>query len=182
MQALAQERERAQREATQQAARQAEEQARQQFLSGRKFTMVRGKVDFPAQGRLVRRFGDADSNGNVSRGIYIATRIDGQVTAPVNGKIEFAGEFRTYGKLLILDVGEGYHVLLAGLDQLDARTGQYIKAGEPIGRMGKTPARRTLIGETLEQDAPILYVEFRSKGRAVDSSSWWIGNRKEARR
>ena len=182
MRAIAEERKRKTQEAAELAARQAEEQSRREFLSGRKFTKVRGKVDFPAQGHLVRRFGEKDSAGNASKGIYIATRSDGQVTAPVNGKIEFAGEFRSYGKLLILDVGEGYHVLLAGLEQLDAQTGQYIKAGEPIGRMGNASARRTLIGQAMEQDKPILYVEFRSKGRAVDSSSWWIGNRKEARR
>ena len=151
-------------------------------LVRRSFTSVRGKVDYPVQGKLLRRFGEKDDFGNDSKGIYIATRRQGQVTTPVSGRVEYAGDFRSYGKLLILDVGQEYHVLLAGLDQLTAKTGQDIQAGEPIGRMGNTAARGTLIGETLDIDKPILYIEFRIKGRAIDSSSWWIGNRKEARR
>ncbi|NNE21229.1 MAG: peptidoglycan DD-metalloendopeptidase family protein [Rhizobiales bacterium] len=146
------------------------------------FKSVRGKMDYPVQGRLLRRFGEKDDFGNDSKGIYIATRRQGQVTAPVAGRVEYAGDFRSYGKLLILDVGQGYHVLFAGLAQLSAQTGQDLQAGEPIGRMGNTSARGTLIGETLDINKPILYVEFRIKGQAIDSSSWWIGNRKEARR
>ncbi len=146
------------------------------------FKATRGQIEYPAQGRLIRRFGEKDSLGNISKGVYIATRRDGQVTAPAGGKVEYAGEFRSYGKLLILDVGQGYHILLAGLERLTAETGQFVKAGEPIGQMGNTSARGTLVGEELDFKKPILYVEFRVKGRAVDSSSWWIGNRKEARR
>lgn len=155
---------------------------KKQALVRRSFESVRGKVDYPVQGRLLRRYGDKDEFGNDSKGVYIATRRQGQVTAPVGGRVEFAGDFRSYGKLLILDVGQGYHVLFAGLEQLSAQTGQDIQAGEPIGRMGNMSARGTLIGDTLDIDKPILYVEFRIKGRAIDSSSWWIGNRKEARR
>ena len=148
----------------------------------RKFTSLRGHVEYPAQGRLIRRYGDQDGLGNRSKGVYIATRRKGQVTAPVGGKVEYAGDFRSYGKLLILDVGEGYHVLLAGLAMLTAETGQIVRAGEPIGRMGTSSARGTLIGRKLKSKKPVLYIEFRTSGRAVDSSSWWIGNRKEARR
>ncbi|MDH3741135.1 MAG: peptidoglycan DD-metalloendopeptidase family protein, partial [Hyphomicrobiales bacterium] len=155
---------------------------KKQRLARLSFKSVRGKMDYPVQGRLLRRFGEKDDFGNDSKGIYIATRRQGQVTAPVSGRVEYAGDFRSYGKLLILDVGQGYHVLFAGLEQLSAQTGQDLQAGEPIGRMGNTSARGTLIGETLDIDKPILYVEFRIKGRAIDSSSWWIGNRKEARR
>ena len=160
----------------------AAENERKARLAARPFKSVRGQVDYPVQGQLVRRFGDRDGFGNPSKGILIATRRLGQVTAPVSGKVEYAGEFRSYGILLILDVGQGYHVLMAGLDQLTAETGQIVEAGEPIGRMGTSSARGTLIGELLDSDKPVLYVEFRTNGRAVDSSSWWIGNRKEARR
>ena len=178
MKALARERKRKQAEELAKAA----ENERKARLAARPFKSVRGQVDYPVQGQLVRRFGDRDGFGNPSKGILIATRRLGQVTAPVSGKVEYAGEFRSYGILLILDVGQGYHVLMAGLDQLTAETGQIVKAGEPIGRMGTSSARGTLIGELLDSDKPVLYVEFRTNGRAVDSSSWWIGNRKEARR
>ena len=186
--ALAKERKR--REAREKAEEKAAAKAKAEIIKKRKkqrlarhsFKSVRGKVDYPVQGRLLRRYGDKDDFGNDAKGIYIATRRQGQVTAPVSGRVEYAGDFRSYGKLLILDVGQGYHVLFAGLEQLSARTGQDLQTGEPIGRMGNTAARGTLIGETLDIDKPILYVEFRIKGRAIDSSPWWIGNRKEARR
>jgi len=178
MKALAKERKRKREEEAAKAA----ERERKQRMAALDFKGDRGRMEYPAQGRLIRRFGDKDGLGNVSKGIYIATRADGQVTAPAGGKVEYAGDFRSYGKLLILDVGQGYHILLAGLETLTADTGRYVKAGEPIGQMGKTSARGTLIGNSLETDEPILYVEFRVKGRAVDSSPWWIANRKEARR
>ncbi len=146
------------------------------------FSRLRGEIEYPVNGRLVRSFGAKDRHGKPAMGIYIATRSQGQVTSPASGRVEYAGDFRSYGKLLILDVGEGYHVVLAGLQSLAAKTGHSVRAGEPIGRMGRTSARGTLIGESLESDEPILYVEFRVDGRAVDSSPWWIANRKEARR
>jgi septal ring factor EnvC (AmiA/AmiB activator) len=145
------------------------------------FAGSRGRLDYPAQGQVVRGFADADGFGGASKGMFIATRPEAQVVAPAAGRVEFAGEFRSYGQLLILDVGGGYHVLLAGLGALAAATGQTIRAGEPLGTMGKEPARSTLIGDLLEDRRPILYVEFRQNGGAIDPSPWWIGARREAR-
>jgi murein hydrolase activator len=101
-------------------------------------------------GPALREFGQGDGFGGHSRGLYIATRKLAQVTAPADGEIEFAGEFRSYGQLLILNVGEGYHVLLAGLGMITAEAGQALRAGEPIGSMGEAPARGTLIGDRLD--------------------------------
>ena len=146
------------------------------------FTTMRGQIEYPAQGQRVREFGEADGFGSHSRGLYIATRRMAQVTAPADGEIEFAGEFRSYGQLLILNVGEGYHVLLAGLGMITAEAGQALRAGEPVGSMGEAPARGTLIGDRLDDPSPILYIEFRKDGSAIDPSAWWVGSRKEARR
>jgi septal ring factor EnvC (AmiA/AmiB activator) len=146
------------------------------------FTAKRGQTEFPAQGQRLREFGDRDGFGGHSKGLYIATRKLAQVTAPADGEIEFAGEFRSYGRLLILNVGEGYHVLLAGLGVITAEAGQALRAGEPIGAMGEAPARGTLIGDRLDDPRPILYIEFRKDGSAIDPSDWWIGSRKEASR
>jgi murein hydrolase activator len=82
---------------------------------------------------------------------------------------------------LILDVGEGYHVLLAGMARIEVETGQSLAAGEPVGEMGEAPAQGAAIGGQLKDARPIIYVEFRKAGNAVDSSAWWIGGRKEAR-
>jgi murein hydrolase activator len=146
-----------------------------------RFTRALGKLDYPVQGQLIGRFGDADGIGGRIKGILIASLPGAQVVAPAQGRVAFAGTFRSYGQLLILDVGEGYHVLLAGMARIKVETGQTLVAGEPVGEMGEAPAQGTAIGSRLKDASPIIYVEFRKSGSAVDSSAWWIGGRKEAR-
>jgi septal ring factor EnvC (AmiA/AmiB activator) len=144
------------------------------------FSKSLGRLDYPAQGQLVRRFGDADGFGGEAKGIFIATRVGAQVVAPAAGRVAFAGVFRSYGQLLILDVGEGYHVLLAGMARIVVETGHSIAAGEPVGEMGDAPAHG-MIGGQLQDPRPVIYIEFRKAGSAVDPSGWWIGSKKEAR-
>jgi len=146
------------------------------------FAASRGHLDYPAQGQILREFGADDGYGGTSHGLFVATRKDAQVTAPADGHVEFAGRFRTYGELLILNVGGGYHMLLAGLGEISTQSGQYVRAGEPVGVMGEVPARATLIGDLLDDPRPILYIEFRKDGSAVDPAPWWVGSRKEAKK
>jgi septal ring factor EnvC (AmiA/AmiB activator) len=176
--------ERRREEARQRSAAEEAERRRQELLNRPRtaFTEMQGQIKFPAQGERLREYGEGDGFGGHSKGLYIATRKLAQVTAPADADIEFAGEFRSYGQLLILNVGEGYHVLLAGLGRITAEAGQPMRAGEPIGSMGEAPARGTLIGDRLDDPRPILYVEFRKDGSAIDPSAWWVGSRKEARR
>jgi murein hydrolase activator len=171
-------------EAKQRSAEEETERRRQDLLNRPRtaFTEMQGQIKFPAQGERLREYGEGDGFGGHSKGLYIATRKLAQVTAPADADIEFAGEFRSYGQLLILNVGEGYHVLLAGLGRITAEAGQTMRAGEPVGSMGEAPARGTLIGDRLDDPRPILYVEFRKDGSAIDPSAWWFGSRKEARR
>jgi murein hydrolase activator len=159
----------------------AQAETAQQQKSKLVFVSARGTLEFPAQGQKLRAFGEADGLGGSVKGLFIATRQEAQVTAPAPGRVEFAGPFRSYGQLLILDVGEGYLVLLAGLGTISAQSGQFVRAGEPVGVMGSEPARGTMIGDSMDETRPILYVEFRKNGSAVDPSPWWTGARKEAR-
>ncbi len=62
-----------------------------------------------------------------------------QVTSPCDGWIVYAGEFRSYGQLLIMNAGGGYHVLMAGLSQIDVQPGQFVLASEPVGTMSGAP-------------------------------------------
>lgn len=144
------------------------------------FSRSLGRLEFPAQGQLVRQFGDADGFGGEAKGVFIAARAGSPVVAPAPGRIAFAGIFRSYGQLLILDVGEGYHVLMAGMARVMVETGQSVAAGEPVGEMGSAPAQG-MIGGQLQDPRPIIYIEFRKAGSAVDPSGWWIGSKKEAR-
>ena len=60
-----------------------------------------------------------------------------QVTAPCDGWVVFAGNFRSYGQLLIINAGGGYHVLLAGMERITVDLGQFVLTGEPVAVMGK---------------------------------------------
>ena len=145
------------------------------------FTKAIGKVRYPVHGKVLRQFGQKSGLGGKSQGILMATRKLAQVTAPVDGVVEFAGKFRSYGQLLILNVGQGYHMLLGGLERIDVQTGQQVRAGEPVGLMGKTAARKTLITASLDVNKPVLYIEFRKNGGPVDPSRWWHKNLKKVR-
>jgi len=145
------------------------------------FADIRGSLQYPAQGQILKAYGVNDGFGSTTRGVFVATRADAQVVTPVDGHVEFAGPFRSYGQLLILNTGGGYHVLLAGLGEITAEQGQFLQAGEPVGIMGKSAAPGTLTGDQLQDGRPVLYIEFRKNGEAIDSSPWWIGGFAQAR-
>ena len=181
---LAEERQRQEQEATERLAAEERERKRQEELQRAPrmdFAEAKGKLSFPAQGQIVRRFGEPDGLGRETQGLMIATRSGAQVTAPADGKVEFAGPFRSYGQVVILNPGSGYRVLLAGMDKVTADVGEFLRAGEPVGEMGSGPASVTLFGEVVQDGRPVLYIEFRNSTEAVDSGPWWVGGMKEAR-
>jgi murein hydrolase activator len=146
------------------------------------FSKAQGQLNYPAQGQILKVFGEVSGLGSTLDGIVIATTKQAQVTSPVTGKVEFAGKFRSYGQMVIINAGEGYLVLLAGLDQTLTQHGQSIKAGEPVGIMGEKPGKLALSNGLTQLGTPVLYVEFRKNGDPVDPAPWWIGNRQEAMR
>ena len=105
-------------------------------------------------------------------GDTITTQSGAIVTAPAGGSVLYAGPFRSYGQLLILNAGDGYHVVLAGMGRISVTLGQAVLAGEPIGAMGET----RVAGPVSQNDGstgPDLYVEFRKDGKPVDPAPWW---------
>jgi len=133
------------------------------------FEAAKGTLRLPAQGRRVTRFGDADASGGTVKGISLQTRPEARITAPADGWVVYAGEFRSYGQLLIINAGGGYHVLLAGMSRIDVSLGQFVLAGEPIAVMGNSATP----GQGDDRLRPVLYVEFRKDGRPIDSDPWW---------
>ena len=133
------------------------------------FEAARGTLRLPAQGRQVKRFGDADPTGSTLKGISLQTRGEARITAPADGWVVYAGEFRSYGQLLIINTGGGYHILLAGMSRIDVSLGQFVLAGEPIAVMGNAAAP----SQGDDSSRPVLYVEFRKDGRPVDPDPWW---------
>ena len=130
------------------------------MTSARPFADAQGKMVFPAKGPLVERFGQPNDVGVINKGITIATRKGAQIIAPYDGQVAFAGPFRGYGLLLIIEHSEGYHTLLAGMARIDATVGQKLAAGEPVGIMGEDDAK------------PALYIELRRQGQPVNPLPW----------
>ncbi|MCQ8874080.1 murein hydrolase activator EnvC [Mesorhizobium sp. LMG17149] len=136
------------------------------------FSALQGQIALPVTGRIKRRFGADDGNGAVMLGDMVATQSGAIVTAPADGNVLYAGPFRSYGQLLILNAGDGYHVVLAGMSRISVATGQSVLAGEPIGAMGEARVASTSVSKN-GNATPELYVEFRKDGKPVDPAPWW---------
>ena len=135
------------------------------------FSALQGQVSLPVSGRFKLRFGGKDDNGGVMLGDMVATQSGAIVTAPADGNVLYAGRFRSYGQLLILDAGGGYHVVLAGMSRISVALGQSVLSGEPVGAMGEARVADTSAKNVT--NAPELYVEFRKDGKPVDPAPWW---------
>jgi septal ring factor EnvC (AmiA/AmiB activator) len=122
-----------------------------------------GGMVAPVGGSVVTRYGEADEVGAVSRGLTYRGRAGGPVVAPADGSVMFAGPFKGYGLLLILEHPNGYHSLLAGMGRIDAKVGQRVLGGEPVG---------LLSGD----GAPTLYFELRRGGQPVNPTRGLSGS------
>lgn len=120
-----------------------------------------GGLARPAAGLVARGFGDRTAGGGKSEGITLVTRREASVTAPADGRIEYAGTFRSYGQMLILRTSDGYHVILSGLGEIYASVGQTVETGEPVGRMSNR-----------SNPPPELYMELRRDGRPMNPADW----------
>ena len=118
-------------------------------------TISRGVL--PAPGRVVTTFGAKMPNGTLSKGVFVVTRPSAAVVAPIPGRVVFAGQFRGYGNLVILELRDKGHALISGMSRIDAQVGDDVLVGEPLGEM--TPSTGT---------APKLYFELRKRGRPIN--------------
>jgi septal ring factor EnvC (AmiA/AmiB activator) len=147
------------------------------------FVSAKGRLSLPVNGIKVKDFGTPDAAGSNEKGISISTRPGAQVTAPCDGWVVYAAPYRSYGQLLILNVGNGYHVLLAGMERITVDPGQFVLTGEPVATMGNgthvasaaVPGSSSVIGSP----QPVLYIEFRKDGAPIDSTPWWAATANE---
>lgn len=118
----------------------------------------------PVAGPLVRRWGETTDAGP-ARGMAFRAPPNGRVVSPCTGRVAFAGPFRSFGVLVILDCGGKYHFVLAGLERLDVEAGAAVRPGDPLGTMPDwdptVPGRR-----------PVLYLELRRDGDPVDPAPY----------
>jgi septal ring factor EnvC (AmiA/AmiB activator) len=135
------------------------------FLSPRSFLKNKHNVGLPVKGKIVKLFGQTDPIGLTTKGITISTRPGAHVVASFDGRVIYAGPFRTYGNILIIDHGEGFSTLLVGLGYIGVKTEQVILGGEPVGKMETGPLKNKEINQK-------LYIELRKHGKPIDPMAW----------
>lgn len=148
-----------------------------QLLEQSNFESRKGSLLFPVLGTKVQH---AHKNSQMTRfGEMIETEAEAVVISPADALVAFAGPFRSYGQLIILNVGNGYHIVLIGMSRINVTQGQFVLAGEPLGTMGMQFIANSValdIGKT----TPMLYIEFRKQGKPVNPTLWWqTENKKE---
>jgi septal ring factor EnvC (AmiA/AmiB activator) len=117
-----------------------------------------GAAVVPVSGIIRTHYNDLDRFGAKSEGVRIEGRPSGVVLAPMAGVIRFAGAFRNYDNMVIIEHANGYHSLVAGLEKIQTRIGQTVDAGEPIG----------VLKSATNNGKPTLYYELRLNGVAVN--------------
>ncbi|GHA91432.1 peptidase M23 [Algimonas arctica] len=122
-----------------------------------RFADAKGGMVRPVSGSMTEGFGRS------SKGQTYSARSGGQVIAPYAGRVEFVGPFRTYGRVVILNMDDGYYLLLTGLSETYVTTSETVKRGEPVGLMPGTSGRTP------------LYIELRRNGRSIDPEPWMGG-------
>lgn len=119
-------------------------------------------LTLPAKGKILVGYGEKNDLGVTSKGLSIETRPGAQIISPAKGEVVYAGNFRSYGLILIIEYGESYHIMLSNLARIDCAVGQKLVAGEPVGTMAESGS------------APRLYVEFRKDGQPVPPQDWAV--------
>ncbi|MBR4931583.1 MAG: peptidoglycan DD-metalloendopeptidase family protein [Alphaproteobacteria bacterium] len=122
------------------------------------FKKAKGKLNYPVKGQIIENFNDVTEAGLHTKGMRIQANSGSTVTNLYHGNVLFAGPFKSYGHLLIMDNGDDYLTLLAGMSQINVSEGQEILTGEPVGR--------------LQSDGK-LYLEIRKNGQAIDPKPWF---------
>ena len=179
--------EEAQRKAQEQAERSAEEHTAQEIEAkaekardvqpvrlhpGVAFSDVKGRLPLPVVGTILKAFGSSDGLGGTQHGVLVATLAGAVVSSPADGAVLYSGPYRSYGRLLIIDAGEGYYVLLAGLERTYVSRGEAVLSGEPVGVVGDGSVKMAAAA-AVGAAQPVLYIELRKDGTAIDPGPWW---------
>ena len=142
--------------------------ARQEMATspGKGFGALRGKLPRPVDGRVLSSFGKNENpqfhTFTVQKGIEIEAPLGAEIRAVYDGRVLYADWFKGYGKILIIDHGEGYYTLSGHASALLKNVGEEVRAGEPVA----------LVGDTGSLRGPCLYFEIRQRGKPLDPIEW----------
>ena len=124
------------------------------------FSRMQGRLKKPVNGTLAGLFGQDRGDGEVWKGVFYDT-VPTPVSSIASGTVTFAGELEGYGKVVVLDHGDGYVSIYSGLNEIDTAQNYAVNAGSKIGTSGTLPS-----GETG------LYLEVRYNGQVMNPLSW----------
>lgn len=127
-----------------------------------------GPSNLPVAGTILTAYGQTDDIGAQSQGLHMQTRPQALVTAPMGGVVRFAGTFKNYGQMVVLEHRNGYHSLIGGLGSINVKPDDRLDAGEPLGRMPSSASH---------QGSLTLYYELRYQGHPVDPAQKLSGLR-----
>jgi murein hydrolase activator len=150
------------------------------------FPSAKGTLPYPVLGTILRRANEADSAGVRRPGLTLATRSRALVTAPWSGTIRFIGPLLDYGNVIILEPGDGYLLIFAGMESLYGTVGDVVAAGDPVGLMGGGEPTAAEFMAAIDEgggvrDTETLYMELRQGPDAVDPTDWFGPVRGELR-
>ena len=135
---------------------------------------MRGHMRLPVNGTRVREFGGSDGVRRHPKGAFRSPPAPApQITAPCDGWVVYAGPFRSYGQLLILNAGGGYHVLLAGMERISVDLGQFVLTGEPVAVMGNGSQASAAVADRAQATGTLCGV---SQGRHSHRSQPLVGD------
>jgi septal ring factor EnvC (AmiA/AmiB activator) len=132
------------------------------------FAAARGRLEPPVAGAVVTPFGPREHprfrTVTVSNGIEIRAAAGTEVRAVHAGRVVYAGWFRGYGKMLIVDHGDQFYTLYAHAAELYKAVGEAVARGDVVASVGDTGAL----------EGPVLYFEIRQAGKPLDPADWLV--------
>jgi murein hydrolase activator len=148
--------------------------------TGTSFATEKGRLPLPVLGTVLRRPGEADAAGTRRPGVTLATQARALVTAPWPATIRFRGPLLDYGNVMILEPGDGYLLVLSGMETLYGEVGEVVAAEAPLGLMGGSAAATAEFVALAPdgsggRDTETLYMELRQGAQPVDPMPWFAG-------
>jgi septal ring factor EnvC (AmiA/AmiB activator) len=148
--------------------------------AGTTFAGEKGRLPLPVLGTVLRQPGEADAAGVRRPGVTLATQPRALVTSPWPATIRYRGPLLDYGNVMILEPGDGYLLVLAGMETLYGEVGEVIATDAPLGLMGgpRTASAEFVAGSpdgSGGRDTETLYMELRQGAVPVDPIPWFAG-------